>query len=165
MSSRSASTHQDGKTLQSDLKVSQKRTDLNVKLPAQEKKVELGKKVTLLRGISIIIGTIIGAGIFISPKGILRNTGSVGMSLVVWIACGVLSLFGEFFSVGLTFKSKLKSPQTWLSFIKDTFLLRVGQIKRIFSQIFRMEGVCFYFCISFLHVTRVSPCPLQKTFA
>lgn len=59
------------------------------------KKVELGKKVTLLRGISIIIGTIIGAGIFISPKGILKHSGSVGMSLVVWIACGVLSLFGE----------------------------------------------------------------------
>ncbi|CAL8264375.1 unnamed protein product [Lota lota] len=57
-------------------------------------KVELGKKVTLLRGISIIMGTIIGAGIFVAPKGILRNTGSVGMSLVVWIACGVLSLFG-----------------------------------------------------------------------
>lgn len=58
-------------------------------------KVELRKKVTLLRGISIIIGTIIGAGIFISPKGILKNSGSVGMSLVVWVACGVLSLFGE----------------------------------------------------------------------
>ena len=58
-------------------------------------KVELRKKVTLLQGISIIIGTIIGAGIFISPKGILKNSGSVGMSLVVWIACGVLSLFGE----------------------------------------------------------------------
>ncbi|XP_015241851.1 PREDICTED: cystine/glutamate transporter [Cyprinodon variegatus] len=58
------------------------------------KKVELGKKVTLLRGISIIVGTIIGAGIFISPKGILKHSGSVGMSLVVWIACGVLSLFG-----------------------------------------------------------------------
>ncbi|XP_043982818.1 cystine/glutamate transporter [Gambusia affinis] len=58
------------------------------------KKVELGKKVTLLRGISIIVGTIIGAGIFISPKGILKHSGSVGMSLTVWIACGVLSLFG-----------------------------------------------------------------------
>ncbi|KAG1962653.1 cystine/glutamate transporter [Pimephales promelas] len=61
---------------------------------APEEKVELGKKVTLLRGISIIVGTIIGAGIFISPKGILKNSGSVGMSLVVWIACGILSLFG-----------------------------------------------------------------------
>ncbi|KAL7886326.1 hypothetical protein AOLI_G00066210 [Acnodon oligacanthus] len=57
-------------------------------------KVELRKKVTLLRGISVIIGIIIGAGIFISPKGILQNSGSVGMSLVVWVACGVLSLFG-----------------------------------------------------------------------
>ncbi|KFW95094.1 Cystine/glutamate transporter, partial [Phalacrocorax carbo] len=62
--------------------------------PAQEGKVVLKKKVTLLRGISIIIGTIIGAGIFISPKGILKNTGSVGMSLTLWTVCGILSLFG-----------------------------------------------------------------------
>ncbi|KAK5925570.1 hypothetical protein CgunFtcFv8_018083 [Champsocephalus gunnari] len=58
------------------------------------RKVGLGKKVTLMRGISIIIGIIIGAGIFISPKGILKHSGSIGMSLVVWIGCGVLSLFG-----------------------------------------------------------------------
>ncbi|XP_056419345.1 cystine/glutamate transporter isoform X2 [Hyla sarda] len=56
-------------------------------------KVVLKKKVTLLRGISLIIGTIIGAGIFISPKGILQHTGSIGMSLTVWTACGILSLF------------------------------------------------------------------------
>uniref|UniRef100_A0A7M4EKZ4 Cystine/glutamate transporter n=1 Tax=Crocodylus porosus TaxID=8502 RepID=A0A7M4EKZ4_CROPO len=64
------------------------------KEPVREEKVVLKKKVTLLRGVSIIIGTIIGAGIFISPKGILENTGSVGMSLVVWTVCGILSLFG-----------------------------------------------------------------------
>uniref|UniRef100_A0A665USC6 Cystine/glutamate transporter n=1 Tax=Echeneis naucrates TaxID=173247 RepID=A0A665USC6_ECHNA len=65
------------------------------KLPDEDdRKVGLGKKVTLLRGIAIIVGTIIGAGIFISPKGILKNSGSIGMSLIVWIACGVLSLFG-----------------------------------------------------------------------
>ncbi|XP_041051589.1 cystine/glutamate transporter [Carcharodon carcharias] len=59
-----------------------------------QNKVVLKKKVTLLRGISIIIGTIIGAGIFISPKGILKHTGTVGMALVMWTACGILSLFG-----------------------------------------------------------------------
>uniref|UniRef100_A0AAV2MI28 Cystine/glutamate transporter n=1 Tax=Knipowitschia caucasica TaxID=637954 RepID=A0AAV2MI28_KNICA len=62
--------------------------------PAGDSRVELGQKVTLLRGISIIIGTIIGAGIFISPRGIVVHTGSIGVSLLVWVACGVLSLFG-----------------------------------------------------------------------
>lgn len=84
--------------------VNGKLPSLGGKEPPGQEKVVLKKKITLLRGISIIIGTIIGAGIFISPKGVLQNTGSVGMSLVIWTVCGVLSLFGEcsFFSGGLS---------------------------------------------------------------
>uniref|UniRef100_A0A8C0JD52 Cystine/glutamate transporter n=1 Tax=Chelonoidis abingdonii TaxID=106734 RepID=A0A8C0JD52_CHEAB len=56
--------------------------------------VFLRKKITLVRAIALIIGTVIGSGIFIAPKGVLQNSGNVGLSLVVWLACGVLSLFG-----------------------------------------------------------------------
>lgn len=75
--------------------VNRRLPSLGGKEPPGQEKVVLKKKITLLRGISIIIGTIIGAGIFISPKGVLQNTGSVGMSLLIWTVCGVLSLFGE----------------------------------------------------------------------
>ncbi|XP_064011555.1 cystine/glutamate transporter-like isoform X4 [Pogoniulus pusillus] len=56
--------------------------------------VFLRKKITLLRAFSLLIGSMVGSGIFISPKGVLKNSGSVGFSLVVWFACGLLSMFG-----------------------------------------------------------------------
>lgn len=34
------------------------------------------------------------AGIFISPKGVIQEVGSVGLSLFVWVLCGFLSLIG-----------------------------------------------------------------------
>jgi len=57
-------------------------------------KVKLKKELGLLEGNAIILGIIIGSGIFVSPKGVLETTGSVGMSLVVWVVCGLLSMIG-----------------------------------------------------------------------
>ncbi|XP_073477958.1 cystine/glutamate transporter-like [Aquarana catesbeiana] len=57
-------------------------------------KVYLRKKITLIRAITLTIGTIIGSGIFISPKGVLKNSGNVGLSLIIWLACGLLSMCG-----------------------------------------------------------------------
>ncbi|XP_034234746.1 large neutral amino acids transporter small subunit 2-like isoform X2 [Thrips palmi] len=56
--------------------------------------VKLRKELGLLDGVAIIVGVIIGAGIFVSPKGVLQNSGSIGVSLLVWVLCGGLSLMG-----------------------------------------------------------------------
>lgn len=63
-------------------------------LKTEDGAVFLRKKITLLRAISLTIGTIIGSGIFISPKGVLKNSGNVGLSLLIWVACGILSMCG-----------------------------------------------------------------------
>lgn len=52
-------------------------------------------QVGLLSGICLIVGTMIGSGIFISPKSVLEGTGAVGPSLCVWAACGVLATLGQ----------------------------------------------------------------------
>ncbi|KAG7208652.1 hypothetical protein KM043_014857 [Ampulex compressa] len=59
-----------------------------------ENAVKLKKELGLLDGVAIIVGIIVGAGIFVSPKGVLKNSGSVGQALIVWIFSGILSLIG-----------------------------------------------------------------------
>lgn len=62
----------------------------------EEDVVRLRREIGLLPAVSFIIGTVVGSGIFIAPKGVLMNSGSVGLSLLVWALCGILSLFGKF---------------------------------------------------------------------
>lgn len=56
--------------------------------------VQLKRSLTLWNGISIIMGVMIGSGIFVSPRGVLEETGSIGGSLVVWSLCGLLAMLG-----------------------------------------------------------------------
>lgn len=57
-------------------------------------KVVIKRQITLFNGVGIIIGTIVGSGIFISPGGVFNNTKSVGASLLIWFICGLLSTLG-----------------------------------------------------------------------
>jgi len=47
-----------------------------------------------LEATTIIVGGVIGSGIFQAPSTIAANVGSPGMSLLVWLVCGLLALCG-----------------------------------------------------------------------
>ncbi|XP_022914389.1 large neutral amino acids transporter small subunit 1 [Onthophagus taurus] len=56
--------------------------------------IKMKKELGLIDGVAIIVGIIIGAGIFVSPKGVLRYSGSIGQAIIVWILSGLLSMIG-----------------------------------------------------------------------
>ncbi|XP_050538421.1 b(0,+)-type amino acid transporter 1-like isoform X2 [Daktulosphaira vitifoliae] len=58
------------------------------------KNVRLRRELGLFSAVSLIISVMLGSGIFVSPANVLRNTGSIGMCLVIWTLCGLLSLLG-----------------------------------------------------------------------
>uniref|UniRef100_A0A8B9CQ46 b(0,+)-type amino acid transporter 1 n=1 Tax=Anser brachyrhynchus TaxID=132585 RepID=A0A8B9CQ46_9AVES len=57
-------------------------------------KLRLKQEVGLISGVSLIAGTMIGSGIFMSPEWVLHHMGSPASSLLIWAACGVLATFG-----------------------------------------------------------------------
>ncbi|XP_050732254.1 large neutral amino acids transporter small subunit 1-like [Eriocheir sinensis] len=56
--------------------------------------ITLSRKITLLNGVSLIVGSIIGSGVFVSPGGVLGYAGSPVAALLVWGLCGVFCTVG-----------------------------------------------------------------------
>ncbi|MDD6316305.1 MAG: amino acid permease [Clostridia bacterium] len=57
-----------------------------------EKGQEMKKSVSALQGLALVVGMIIGSGIFLKPSIVLRNAGSPAMALAAWILGGVITL-------------------------------------------------------------------------
>lgn len=96
---------------------SEKATD-GSEQPA-EAGVGLKKEIGLVSACGIIVGNIIGSGIFVSPKGVLENAGSVGLALLVWIITGLITAVGAlcYAELGVTIP---KSGGDY-SYVKDIF--------------------------------------------
>ncbi|CAJ0608665.1 unnamed protein product [Cylicocyclus nassatus] len=64
-----------------------------VRRPFQDDEKDTGKglerTLTLTNCVTMVVGSIIGAGIFVSPTGIQEAAGSVGSSLIMWVVCGI----------------------------------------------------------------------------
>src|SRR5579859_7459609 len=56
--------------------------------------VSLKRDLGLWSAVAIVVGTVIGSGIFIVPNAMIRNVGTPGMVFVVWVVGGLMSLSG-----------------------------------------------------------------------
>ena len=55
---------------------------------------ELRRDLGLAAALAIVIGTVIGSGIFRVPSGIAADTGNLTGIALVWILGGIVALFG-----------------------------------------------------------------------
>src|SRR5262245_21888757 len=60
----------------------------------KHKAVEVKRALGPWAAASIVVGTVIGSGIFLVPKTMIQNVGTVELVFAVWVVGGLLSLAG-----------------------------------------------------------------------
>lgn len=63
-------------------------------MPEPSGRPELARDLKVSHATAIVIGTVIGSGIFLVPAEMMQNVGSSGLVYLAWIVGGVLSLAG-----------------------------------------------------------------------
>ena len=66
--------------------------DMESGVSTPSSKVCLKREVGFTGCLSLVVGVMIGSGIFSSPSVVFKESGSAGMSLVSWCVCGVICI-------------------------------------------------------------------------
>uniref|UniRef100_A0A4X2M432 Solute carrier family 7 member 13 n=1 Tax=Vombatus ursinus TaxID=29139 RepID=A0A4X2M432_VOMUR len=106
-------------------------------------KTQLRRAIGYFHGVTFILSTIIGAGIFIAPKGVLKYSSlHVGITLSIWVVCAVVSMITAltYAEVGTTFpqsgaqyyflKRSLGSPFVFFCLSASLFEIPAGMAAR-----------------------------------
>ncbi|XP_068956299.1 solute carrier family 7 member 13 [Petaurus breviceps papuanus] len=106
-------------------------------------KTQLQREVGYFHGVTFLLSSIIGAGIFIAPKGVLKYSSlHVGITLCIWAVCAVVSMTSalSYAEVGTTFprsgaqyyflKRSLGSPFVFFCLWTSIFIAPAGIASR-----------------------------------
>lgn len=109
------------------------------------KKAVLKRNLGLFSGTSFIMGVIIGksvqywilrvifhlgTGIFVSPKGVLLYSESIGLCLIIWVASGLIALVGKL------------NNNLFLVFLRVSIVMSEDRIKSFYLLLFRSFMLC-----------------------
>ncbi len=85
---------------------------------------DLSRSLTLTNATAMVVGTIIGASIFVQPSEIARHLQTPAQIMLVWLACGILTFFGALVCAELS--SAFPHTGGLYVFMRDTFSPIVG---------------------------------------
>jgi len=79
-------------SINGSVEISYEKSGKEYEFDKGEKSVKLERHITGIDCIAIILGNVLGSGIFISPKSTLAHLGSTGGALITWGVTGVFTL-------------------------------------------------------------------------
>jgi len=97
---------------------------------------KLKKNITLIPALALVVGTVIGSGVFFKPKAVFTATGAPGLGMVAWILGGIITI-----AAGLTAAELAAAiPKTGgaVTYLKETY----GDL---WGFLFGWAQTCIYF--------------------
>uniref|UniRef100_A0A8C6M8C9 b(0,+)-type amino acid transporter 1 n=1 Tax=Nothobranchius furzeri TaxID=105023 RepID=A0A8C6M8C9_NOTFU len=71
----------------------EQRSASNIMAATQQETLKMKRVIRLVGGVSLVSGTMIGSGIFMSPQFVMTYVESPGASLLIWALSGVVAMF------------------------------------------------------------------------